>query len=127
MGRGDRVLALINTTCVCVVMEDQVFALIIIMCVPLCGKRLSACNNYYDMFVCEGKGMEFSLMLRVRVGTKDRVLTLIYIMCGKGIMSAYTSYVYVWKGRCVGRGDRVLVLINTTCVCLKERTSACSY
>ena len=55
VGRGDRVLPLIKTTCVCVVKEDQVLVLIIIMCVPLCRKRLSACNNYYYMCVCEGK------------------------------------------------------------------------
>ena len=74
VGRGDRVLALINTTCMCVVKEDQVLALIIIMCVLLCRKRLIACNNYYYMCVCEGKGKEFSLILHVRVGMKKECL-----------------------------------------------------
>ena len=32
VGMGDRVIAVINTTCVCVVKEDQVLALIIIVC-----------------------------------------------------------------------------------------------
>ena len=33
VGRGDRILALINTMCMCVGREDQLLALIIVMCV----------------------------------------------------------------------------------------------
>ena len=63
------------------------------------------------MCVCEGRGKEFSLMLRVSVGMKDRLLTLSFTMCGKRIALIKTLYVYVWEGK----------------MCRKGRPSACTH